>query len=367
MSLKEVLPQSIKIFLYEHRYILEETKKRHKNNFKKILVENSLTIDDKSNWIKKFNKATFSNKKIVNIAEEFMMSKIEIIKDIEVNNTDIVAICIEKNDLLKLKRFINHHRMLGINKFVILDNDSDDGTIEYLMKQDDVALLKTEIPYTSNRRVAWINRIIAHYGYNRWYYVADSDELLVYNNYENKNIRELIEYYEKNKIIRGRSILLDMYAKPEYYTSKNSEEYYEKCIYFDAATYEKNNDYRFDSYSGGPRARVFGISPCVTKYPLVYMRKKDLYINSHFLYPYKDNFKSECNLVLKHYKFLPNETKKMEKIIKDGNYFNGSIYYKHYMKTIRKNNKLNFFCESTEKYENSHSLEKIEIYKKIKW
>lgn len=363
MFIIDLLPRSLKVFIYEHRYFLKE--KNHKDFLNKIPV-NSFSIDNKTNWVNKFNKAIYSNHKIIEIAEEFFKSEIKVIKDRNVLSTDILAICVEKNDLIKLKKFISHHRKLGVDKFIILDNNSDDGTVEYLLKQKDVILLQIKTPYLSLKRIAWINRIIAHYGYDRWYLVADSDELLDYSNSDNKNIKDLIKYFEDNKVIRARALLLDMYAKPEYYTSKDKN-YYNECIYFDTNSYYNKKDYRFYNISGGCRKRVFNISPCLTKYPLVYFRKKDIYINSHFLYPFKENFISECNLILKHYKFMPNDKEKMKKIVIDGNYYNNSIQYKHYMNFIEKNDKLNFFYEGTNKYNNSDSFNKIELYKKIDW
>lgn len=367
ISIKKMIPRPIKTFIVEYKYIFSETKKRHKKTLKKMLINKDFKINDEKKWIKKFNKATFSDKSIINIAEEFMISDFEIIKNIEVKSEDIIAICVEKDDILKLKKFIDHHRRLGIDKFVILDNNSTDGTIEYLLKQKDVVLLRTKTVYSSIRRIAWINRIIAHYGYNRWYYVADSDELLVYEDCENKSIKDLIEYYKKLKIVRARAILLDMYSKPDYYINGNVKNYYKECIYFDTNTYHKKENNHFFNIKGGPRKRVFGFNPCLTKYPLVYIKKKDIYIKSHYLYPYNDNFKSNCNLVLKHYKFLPTELGKIKEIVKNGNYSNGSEEYKHYMKVIKKEKKLDFFSESTCKYKNSKSLNQISIYKKIKW
>lgn len=330
------------------------------------LKNRPLPIVDKWTWARKFGRVICSDRRLRKTAKGFFADEITMVKERAVLPNDIVAICIEKNDLLKLKKFIEYHRKLGVDRFVILDNDSNDGTAEYLLEQKDVVLLRTKVPYSTPRREAWINRIISYYGYNRWYYVADSDELLAYNDCENRSLKDLAEFYEREKIVRARALLLDMYAKDYYYKNGCDDDYFEKCAYFDKDTYYKHKDKRFDSYMGGPRERVFGISPCVTKYPFVFFRKNDVYIYSHFLYPYKDNFGDECRLVLMHYKFLPGEKKKIKQAVKDGNYYNGSIYYRHYLDAIEKD-RMNFFCESTCKYDDDKSLEKINIYKKIDW
>ena len=326
-----------------------------------------LSFDDSKKWVKKIVKLAYSNPKYIELGKEFATAKITIIKDIEIFFNDVIAICIEKNDLIKLKKFISHHRKIGVNKFIILDNESNDGTVEWLLKQEDVILLQTKTPYSSIRRVAWINRIIAHYGYNRWYIVLDSDELLVYNNYENKSIKDVVKYFENKNIVRARSLMLEMYAKDEYYESGDINKFYDECIYFDTDTYFLKKREEFINISGGPRKRVFDISTCLTKYPLFYFRKNDVICSSHFIYPYKDNLNIDCSLIVKHYKFLPGEIKKYREIVKKENYYNRSFAYKKIISVIDKTKKLNFIYDNSCKYQNSKSLDILTLYKKINW
>ena len=63
---------------------------------------------------------------------------------------------------------------------------------------------------------------------------------------------------------------------------------------------------------------------------------------------------------------MPGEIEKYREIAKDGNYYNGSYDYKKYV-NFMESNKLDFMCKNTVKYQNSKSLEKINIYDKIKW
>lgn len=363
----KIVPWSLKLFLFEHRFIYK------KNSTKKILNtirkenDNQLfSIFDEKDWLHKFIKLTYSDKKLIKIGESFFSDNIIILRDLEINFSDIVAICVAKNDLIKIKKFIAYHRKLGIDKFIFLDNNSIDGSIEYLLKQKDVILLQTVVPYSSYRRVAWINRIISHYGYNRWYFVADSDELLAYSNCENKSIKDLIKMLEERNIKCARALMIDMYANKEYYKSGNKDNYYEKCIYFDADTYMKHNNVYFNRIYGGPRARIFDAKPCLTKYPLFYFEKNDLF-RTHFMYPYKKNLNIDCNLILKHYKFLPGEISKVKNIVSNENYYNNSDEYKKYFNYYKKNKYINFFCGSTCKYIDSSSLDNIKFYDKIDW
>ena len=70
---------------------------------------------------------------------------------------------------------------------------------------------------------------------------------------------------------------------------------------------------------------------------------------------------------LLHYKFLPGDLKKYQKIASDGNYANGSQFYKDSMKQIQENPELNFWYQGTTEYRSSRDLEKINIIRKIDW
>lgn len=367
--IKKNIPNFLILFILERRYIFSEINKKHGKSIKKIIDKNvnSLSIDNEKKWIKKLNKLTYAFPDLYDVAESFASAEIKILKNVEVKQNDLIAICIAKNDLIKIKKFITYHRNLGIDKFVILDNDSTDGSVEWLSNQDDVIVMQTKMPYTTNRREGWINRIIAHYGDERWYFVADSDELLDYNNSENMTIKDVINFYKKNNIIRGRALMLDMYATAPYYSKGKLENFYEECKFFDKDTYYSSPRKYIDLVCGGPRERIFNEAPWLTKYPLFYFRKQDVECKSHFLFPFKENLNSECNIVLKHYKFQPGEYEKYKKIAESGNYFKGSRQYKNYVKVWENMKELNFLCDSTFEYKNSNSLDEINVYKKINW
>lgn len=116
-SFKDMLPNGLRLYIIEHRYIFKEMLKKHKQFLRKKLEKNadkSLEIDDKNKWIKKFNKLTYSFPELIEVGEAFADSEIKILKNIEVKETDVIAICVAKNDIIKIKQFISYHRKLRI-------------------------------------------------------------------------------------------------------------------------------------------------------------------------------------------------------------------------------------------------------------
>lgn len=316
----------------------------------------SLTIKKEIDWHRRFRKLLIAYPGLYEIAESFWSDRIEIIKQASICDKEPICICIQKNDLIRIKENIKHHRSIGITQFVILDNASTDGSVEWLTNQSDVTVLRTKQPYTTNRREAWINRIISYYGTSRWYLIVDSDELLTYWDCETTDIRRLIEWCEGEHIDRMRAMMIDMYAEPSYYENGDRRRFVDQCNCFDVGTYHFDFNRQLDLVCGGPRERVFGQAPWLTKYPLINPGRNGIECKSHFPFPLRGNKSTQCYLALRHYKFLPGDIEQYRKRVQEGSFYNGSSQYKQYISVIEENDKLNFICQNTKRYSNSRSL-----------
>lgn len=49
-----------------------------------------------------------------------------------------------KNEIFFLPAFLKHYRGLGVNQFLFLDDNSDDGSLEFLLAQEDCIILKAD-------------------------------------------------------------------------------------------------------------------------------------------------------------------------------------------------------------------------------
>jgi hypothetical protein len=302
------------------------------------------------------------------LIKEFLTTRLLITEDKNFrNNSNITVICIVRNDIERIKQFLIHYRKLGNIQFSFLDDQSTDGTKEFLLQQADVELFVCVKRYTTIRRDAWINQLLLYYGFNRWFIVVDSDELLVYDNYEKNTIPTLIRHCKRRKITACSAMMLDMYPKSSDLAKGLLENPYKEINYFDKSGYHVDETQTLlHKITGGMRSRYFGINPILSKTPLFYFEPDTIYVSSHYLYPFRKNFEDIGHLVLLHYKFLPGDIEKYTERITDKNMTSNSVQYAAYMEKISGSEKVEFYSPGiSEKYENSQTLIKYKIIQKL--
>ena len=280
-----------------------------------------------------------------------------------------VAVCVVKNDLMRMKLFMSYYREHGVKQFAILDDHSDDGTLEYLLEQDDVTLFSTEKGYTTVRRQVWLTKIVEIMGFDRWYLILDSDELFDYRNSEKMSLKEYVHSLRQKGMTRAKAILLDMFAPDSLYSEKihNENDIVSVCNMFypdywlEKSLYDK-------TIRGGARGALFGSnkkdSPFVSKYPLIYADEKDIFLNSHYYYPFVRNKPDHPFTVLRHYKFMPGDRKKYEERIRKENFYgNGKDYIAY--SVIEKNSDYAEIAKKMTVYESFSSTKCISIMEEV--
>lgn len=348
---------------------IKEIKKMY-DNFKKDFGEYE---KNKKIIYNTFKKILLKKNDGAELAKEFYTDNLEIVKKNKIDEKRIILICLVKNDLRRIKEFYKHYTDIGITNFVFIDNNSTDGTFEFLEEQENTTIFKTFEKYTTIRRQAWISKVLAYYGYNKWFLIVDSDEFLVYSDCERVKIDRFIKKMEEKKEYRIKSLMIDMYADAKFLEIKKDDEKstMEKYCFFDSDTYYCQTHNCFEAIVGGMRNRVFGkfenIVPFLIKYPIFFYEKGDIQYNSHFSYPFYKNFNKEINTALLHYKFLPEDLEKIKERVKEKNYALGSKEYNAYLKAYQENKNLNLKYDKSQKYQNSSDLEKIKFINKIDW
>lgn len=271
----------------------------------------------------------------------------------------IVVLCV-KNDRSRIEMLVKHYRKLGVERFAMIDNGSDDGTYEWLLEQDDIDVYRTADPYSSIVKETWINRIVSMYGFNRWYLLTDSDELVKYVGMETHPITDVVSYAEDNGYDRLEALTLDMYSAQGLYApiGENSTIEEEYC-WMDTDSYEEEPKQvgreTVKRLTGGPRKRKMNASPSLMKYPLVFFQPGTLSANAHFPFPYKQLNEVPCVLAIMHYKFLPEDQKEYMRRAAAGSGFGlRGGYYRDYVRNVH--HPETFMYEGSRKYVDSQSL-----------
>jgi len=162
---------------------------------------------------------------------------------ITVKNSDdlaadaILAICVGRNEAAQLPWFLDYYRKLGVDHFLYIDNDSDDGSRDVLSGWSDVTLYHTSQGYldSSSGRL-WPMQIARSHALDHWCLTLDLDEILVYPMSEQVNLRALTEWMDSQNADALQTLMIDMYPS-SVTTYTPHQDFIEASPYFDEGPY----------------------------------------------------------------------------------------------------------------------------------
>ena len=300
----------------------------------------------------------------------------------QIRSSDLLAFSTLRNEHIRLPYFLEYYRNKGINHFLIVDNDSDDGSLEYLMEQPDVSVWHTRKSYKKSKfGVDWLNWLQFRYGHNHWCLVVDPDEFFIYPFCDTRPIRALTDWLDASSIKSFSAMLLDMYPRGPITEQpyQAGQDPMEIACWFDAGNYTmtKNPQYGNLWIQGGPRSRVFfpdepELAPALNKIPLVKWNRRFCYASStHMLLPrglnqvYDEWGGEKASGLLLHAKFLDTFTVKAEEELVRNQHYSASVEYKAYAERLRDAPEL--WCKWSEKYINWRQLEILGLMSKGNW
>jgi hypothetical protein len=313
---------------------------------------------------------------------------------------EILAFSKCRNERLRLPAFLSHYRGLGVNRFFIVDNDSSDGTTEYLTGQPDVHLFRTANRFSEARGgIDWLNALLREFGVGSWCVSADIDELLVYPGSERTSLHTLTAYLDRHGYEALACLLLDLYpAGPlKECPYKAGDDLPAAAPYFDAGPYEKLPVDLCPEVliRGGMRQRVFypefrtrGLGaklyevmhgraarrvpflrdvpwlrarrrrtpPVLTKVPLIRWDGTSRYLSPHWV---SRKIVAPDTGALLHFKFLADFHVRALQETARGEHYDGASEYQRYAQKLNQNPDIAFMYEGSTHFEGTAQLVRL--------
>lgn len=312
-----------------------------------------------------------------------------------------------RDEALRLPNFLAHYRMLGVQRFFIINNRSQDETRDYVLAQPDCHLFDAEASFlTSRAGVTWLNSLLEAYGAGHWTIYVDADELLVYPHYESRRLPELCRWLDRHGYQGLYALMLDMYSEKPLarinYAKGGS--LLAVCSWFDrdyhfvprlGLPFGKKPFPEFEPI-GGPRLRLCypsqntrrlwprfkvklryrynrlakklrlpqltGERPATQafKLPLIKWQHGYGYITSHRLNPVT---LAPITGVVLHFKYLQDFTARVKHALQTKEHYDGSSEYARYAELLAENPSLTFMYEGSQSYRNSQQLIDLHLIK----
>ena len=293
---------------------------------------------------------------------------------------EILCLLKVRNEILRIHSVLEHHRAIGIDRFFIVDNSSDDGTVEFLRLQPDVALFTTDEEFkTSHAGMKWLHLILDMFSEDRWSLIIDGDELFVYPYFESNNLRALCSFLDKNSHRVMFAMMVDMYSKEP--ISKTVHRVpgslLDTCEYFDSGPYDvyPSPDFPFIKIRGGPRRRCFWDAntnsrpPALSKVPLIKWKRGYRYISNppsstHSMFAAPQTVPEICGALL-HFKFLADFHQRAKIESSREQLYAAAIQYKQYLKKMGENPNMNLHYEGSVRYQSSATLLEHRLIKSV--
>lgn len=281
--------------------------------------------------------------------------------------TGEVRVCmVVRNEALRLPSTLAHYRALGVDRFLVIDNGSDDGTLDMLTAQADVHVFSTTDSYAkSGCGLTWTNATLDAFADGHWALTVDADEHFIYPHYEYIDIHKFCSYLDGVGRQAVLSLLLDMYSDKalDETIHPTGGSLVDTCPFFDPGPYRSIRIERHPKvqFYGGVRDRLFRRTlgnqcdpPTVSKVPLVKWRAGMRYLlSTHTLTPVV-----MAGLVtnLLHFKFLDDFHQRAVIEAERAEHFDNAREYRSYLDYIKNKNSLTLHYSNSVRFEDSGQL-----------
>ncbi|MGY1774381.1 glycosyltransferase family 2 protein [Geodermatophilus sp. SYSU D00804] len=233
----------------------------------------------------------------------------------------VVAVLVVKDEAPRLPFLLDYYRRLGVDHFIVVDNESTDGTVALLGDEPDVSIFRARGDFKRARYgTDWVNHLLKRYCIGKWILFVDADEFLVYHpaDYSLPQVCAALQRAGRRSL---QTIMLDMYSTEGVAPRpvRVGQDPLEVCDAYDVSgylhAYARDSDARW--IKGGVRGRLFFENlwegPALNKTPLVHWRRSSVFLRvAHLLWPRRLNGGREpLRGAILHYKFTSSAIERM--------------------------------------------------------
>ena len=269
-----------------------------------------------------------------------------------------------------------------VKHFLFVDNQSDDGTREYLAEQPDVSLWSTPDSYRLSRfGLDWLTWLMIRHAHGHWCLTLDADEIFIYPHHDTRPLPALTEWLDREGRTSFGALMLDMYPKGRLsaHPYQAGDDPFATLCWFDGGNYmiRRKPDLQNLWIQGGVRARCFfgekpRRAPTMGKIPLVKWNRRFAYVSStHSLLPrrlnhvYADDGGEMASGILLHSKFLNMVVEKSaEEKHRQEHFANSDLYNGYYNSLI---DDPDLWCRASTRFISWRQLEAMGLMSKGNW
>lgn len=291
----------------------------------------------------------------------------------ELAESEIAAISVLRNEASRLPLFFEHYKRLGVTRFFMVDNNSDDGSHEILLAEPMADVFHTTTPYKQGQMgVYWYNGLARAHCRDHWTVTADADELLVYDGMENHNLHDLGCWLDHCDFDRLYSITIDIYPSGRIGRGPRTiKEILDKDCWFDDYGYELQSKRAGLLITGGVRERLFNQGPerhpyWLSKYPFFRMTANTVIFDAHFLWPYNEEPTGPMSALL-HLKLMDDLAERSAVAEAELQHVNNSNAYRILNDRLAENADMAAHNDKSCRYEGPQSLVGHRMMRAIDW
>jgi Glycosyl transferase family 2 len=264
----------------------------------------------------------------------------------KIKPTDVLLVCCLRNELFRMSFFLDYYRELGVDHFLIVDNDSTDDFLKWVSQFGDCSVWHTKASYLESKfGMQWCNYLLRRYGTGHLCVTVDPDEFLVYPRCDCRSLPDLGLFLKDDKRSCMHVLMLDCYSDGPLDEAiyRSGDDPFAVCPFFDRDGYIQRlvPSIRSTWVQGGPRLRVYnratpGLAPAVNKVPVVWWKSNFTYESSmHDLIPTRLNMPhtpGEVSLTgcLFHFKFVATLADKAREEAERKQHYAGGREYARY-------------------------------------